>query len=42
MGWTINLPNDFKLDDSLFVMKATEEGIVILENESQIKVPQIK
>lgn len=38
IGWTIKLPNDFKLDDSMIVVKNTEEGTIILENESHLKL----
>jgi hypothetical protein len=38
IDWTIKLPNDFKLDDSADIVKTTEEGAVILEEESHLKL----
>ena len=38
IGWTIKLPSDFKLDDSSVISKDSKEGIIILENESHLKV----
>lgn len=36
IGWTISLPSDFKLDDSTLIVKRTQEGTVILQNESHL------
>ncbi len=38
IGWTINLPNDFKIEDSSLIIQNTKEGKVILENESHLKL----
>ncbi len=38
IGWTINLPNDFKIEDSVSVARNTAEGEIILEKESHIDV----
>ena len=36
IGWTIKLPNDFKIEDSATVARNTAEGEIILETESHI------
>jgi len=38
IGWTINLPNDFVIEDSSIVIKDTKEGKIILEKESHLKL----